>query len=33
MNAVILQRADHFQAGAVADVREARIAVSAEIAL
>ena len=33
MDAVILQGADHFQAGAVADVRQARIAVAAEIAL
>ncbi len=33
VDAVILQRADHFQAGAVADVRQARIAVAAEIAL
>ena len=30
---VILQRADQLQAGAVADVREARIAVAAEVAL
>ena len=30
---VILQRADHLEAGAVADVREARIAVAAEVAL
>ena len=33
MNAVILQRADHFQSGAIADVRQARIFVSAEISL
>ena len=33
MDAVVLQGADHFQAGAVADVREARIFVAAEIAL
>ena len=33
MDAVILQRPDHFQAGAVAHVRQARIAVPAEIAL
>ena len=33
VNAVILQRADHFEAGAIAHVREARIAVAAEIAL
>ena len=33
MNAVILQRADQFQARAVADVREARITMAAEIAL
>ncbi len=33
MNAVILERPDHFQAGAVADVRQARVAVPAEIAL
>ena len=33
MDAVILQRADHLQARAVADVREARIAMAAEIAL
>ena len=33
MNAVVLQRADQFQPGAVADVRQARIAVAAEIAL
>ena len=30
---VILQRADQFEAGAVADVREAWIAMAAEIAL
>ena len=33
MNAVILQRADHFQAGAIAHVSQARIAMPAEIAL
>ena len=33
VDAVILQRADHLEAGAVADVREARIAVAAEVAL
>ena len=33
MDAVVLQRADHLEAGAVADVREARIAVAAEVAL
>ncbi len=33
MDAVILQGADHFEAGAVADVRQARIAMAAEIAL
>ena len=33
VDAVILQRADHLQAGAVADVRQARIAVAAEVAL
>ena len=33
MDAVILQRADHFEAGAVADVGQARILVAAEIAL
>ena len=33
MDAVILQRADHFETGAVADVRQPRIAVSAEVAL
>ena len=33
MDAVILQRADHLQAGAVAHVRQARIAVAAEVAL
>ncbi len=33
MDAVILQRADHFEAGAVADVRQPRIPVAAEIAL
>jgi hypothetical protein len=29
----ILQRADHLEAGAIADVRQARIAVAAEVAL
>ena len=33
VDAVVLQRADHLEAGAVADVREARIAVAAEVAL
>ena len=33
VDAVILQRADHLEAGAIADVREARIAVAAEVAL
>ena len=33
MNAVILQGADHLEAGAVARVRQARIAVAAEVAL
>ncbi len=33
MNAVILQSADHFQTGAVAHVRQPRIAVPAEVAL
>ena len=33
MDAVILQRADHLQARAVADVGEARITMAAEIAL
>ena len=33
MDAVILQRADHLEAGAIADVREARILVAAEVAL
>ena len=33
MDAVILQRADHLEAGAIADVREPRIAVAAEVAL
>ena len=33
MDAVILQRADHLEAGAVADVGEPRIAVAAEVAL
>ena len=33
MDAVVLQRADHLQAGAVADVRQARIAMPAEVAL
>ncbi len=33
VDAVILQRADHLEPGAVADVREPRIAVAAEVAL
>ena len=33
VDAVILQRADHLEAGAIADVREARIAMAAEVAL
>ena len=33
MDSVILQRANHLEAGAVADVRQARIAVAAEITL
>jgi len=33
MDAVILQRPDHFQPGSIAHVRQARIAVSAEVAL
>ena len=33
VNAMVLQRADHFEAGAVADVGEARITMAAEIAL
>ncbi len=33
MDAVILQRADHLEARAIADVREARIAMAAEVAL
>ena len=33
VHAVILQRADHLQPGAIADVREARIFVAAEISL
>ena len=33
VDAVVLQRADHLQAGAVADVGQARIAVAAEVAL
>ncbi len=33
MDAVVLQGADHFEAGAVADVRQAGIAMAAEIAL
>jgi hypothetical protein len=33
VDAVILQGADHFEAGAVADVSEARVAMAAEIAL
>ena len=33
VDAVVLQRADQLEAGAIADVREARIAVAAEVAL
>ena len=33
VDAVILERADHLEAGAVADVREARVAMAAEVAL
>jgi hypothetical protein len=33
VDAVVLQRADHLEAGAVADVGEARVAVAAEVAL
>ena len=33
MDAVVLQRADHLQAGAIADVGQARVAVAAEVAL
>ena len=33
MDAVILERADHLEARAIADVREARIAMAAEVAL
>ena len=33
VDAVILQRADHLEAGAIADVGEARVAMAAEIAL
>src|SRR5207253_4182802 len=33
VDAVILKSADHLQAGAVADVRQARILVAAEVAL
>ena len=33
VDAVILQRADHLEAGAIADVREPRIAMAAEVAL
>ena len=33
MDAVVLQRADHFQAGAIADMRQPRIFVAAEISL
>ena len=33
MDAVVLQRADHLQAGAIAHMREARIAMAAEIPL
>ena len=33
VDAVVLQRADHLQAGAIADVRQPRVAVAAEVAL
>src|SRR5207244_833428 len=33
MDAVVLEGANHFQAGAIADVRKARIAMAAEVAL
>ena len=33
MDRVILQRADQLEAGAIADVRQARIAMAAEVAL
>ena len=33
MNAVILQSADHFESGAIADVSQTRIAMAAEVAL
>ena len=33
MDAVVLQRADEFEPGAVADVREAGVLVTAEVAL
>ncbi len=33
MDAVVLERADHLQAGAVADMRQARIAMPAEISV
>ena len=33
MDAVVLERADHFQAGAIADVCQAWVGVAAEIAL
>ena len=33
MNAVILQRADHLETGAIADVREPRISMPTEVAL
>src|ERR1041385_9349581 len=33
MDAVVLQRPNHFQSGAIADMRETRITVAAEIAL
>ena len=33
MDAVVLERADHLEARAIADVREARVLVTAEVAL
>ena len=33
VHGVLLERADHLEAGAVADVGEARVAVAAEVAL
>ena len=33
MNAVVLERANHLQAGAIADMREARISMAAEVSL